>query len=60
MYMKKLAFVLIILALVAGAAALYHAQESQRQRSDIYLDKAGCAESRSGGIHPDYCLKLNK
>jgi hypothetical protein len=57
---KKLVFLLVILALVAGAAALYHAQESQRQRSDTYLDKAGCAESRSGGIHPDYCVKLDK
>jgi len=58
--MKKLAFILVILALVAGAAALYRAQENQRKRSDVYLDHAGCAESRSGGIHPDYCVKLNK
>ena len=27
----------------------------QEDHSDIYYDSNGCAQSRSGGIHPDYC-----
>ena len=58
--MRKLAFILVILALAAGAAALYHAQMVQKKRNDIYLDQGGCAQPHSGGIHPDYCMKLDK
>jgi hypothetical protein len=30
---------------------------NQNDNSDIYYDKNGCAQSRSGGVHPNFCVK---
>ena len=53
--MKKRLFLIvglvIVLFSILAAAWIYRTGPG-----DLYIDKNGCAQSHSGGPHPDYCV----
>ena len=54
---NKLIVVCVFVVIIIVCVVTFLIYKNRQTRSDIYLDKNGCAQSRSGGIHPDYCIQ---